>query len=146
MTTIKFNRQPMQQKSFSSLLDDFFNDVPAKWGKDWNGNYVPAVNIHETDEAFHLEMNAPGRSKEDFKVNVEENTLTIGYEKKQENESNAHKTLRREFSFESFKRSFNLGETINAEAIQAKYENGVLKLYLPKKPVVKESAKEITIQ
>jgi len=145
MTMIKFNRQPLD-KSFNNLLDDFFNEVPVKWGRDWNGNYVPAVNIHETDEAFHLEMNAPGRNKEDFKINVEENTLTISFEKKQDSENKTHKTLRREFTFESFKRSFNLGEEINADQIQAKYDNGVMKLYLPKKPVVKESAKQITIQ
>ena len=145
MTMIKFNRQPLE-KSFGSLLDEFFNEVPAKFGRDWNGQYVPAVNIHETDDAFHLEMNAPGRSKEDFKINVEENALTVSFEKKVENETKAHKTLRREFTFESFKRSFSLGEVINADQIQAKYENGVLKLYLPKKPVVKESAKQITIQ
>ena len=72
--------------------------------------------------------------------------LTISFEKKEEKENESYKTLRREFSFESFKRSFNLGEEINAENIQAKYENGVLKLYLPKKPVVKESAKQISIQ
>ena len=145
MTTIKFNRQPLQ-KSFNSLLDEFFNEVPVKWGKDWNGQYAPTVNIHETDEAFHLEMNAPGRNKEDFKISVEENVLTISFEKKEEKENESYKTLRREFSFESFKRSFNLGEEINAENIQAKYENGVLKLFLPKKPVVKESAKQISIQ
>src|SRR6476661_10220630 len=102
MTMIKFNRQPLD-KSFNNLLDDFFNEVPVKWGRDWNGNYVPAVNIHETDEAFHLEMNAPGRNKEDFKINVEENVLTIAFEKKEEKVNDAFKTIRREFSFESFK-------------------------------------------
>jgi HSP20 family protein len=145
MTTIKFNRQPLQ-KSFNSLLDDFFNEVPVKWGRDWNGNYVPAVNIYETDEAFQLEMNAPGRDKEDFKISVEDDVLTIGYEKKQEGETASQKTVRKEFSFESFKRSFNLGEQINAENIHAKYENGVLKLQLAKKPIVKESAKQINVQ
>ena len=145
MTTIKFNRQP-SQKNFSSLLDEFFNEIPVNWAKDWNGQLAPAVNIHETDEAFHLEMNAPGRIKEDFKLSVEENVLTIAFEKKGEKENEDYRTIRREFSFESFKRSFNLGEEINAENIQAKYENGVLKLYMPKKPVVKESAKQISIQ
>ena len=145
MTTIKFNRQPLQ-KSFNSLLDDFFNEMPVKWGKDWNGNYGPAVNIHETEEAFHLEMNAPGRNKEDFKISVDQDVLTISFEKKMESENSNYKTIRREFSFETFKRSFNLGEEINAGDIQAKYENGVLKLLLPKKPVVKESVKEISIQ
>ena len=145
MTTIKFNRQPLQ-KSFNSLIDEFLTGVPANWGKDWNGHYAPPVNIHETAEAFHLEMNAPGRNKEDFKINLEENVLTIGFEKKQENETAGYKTIRREFSFETFTRSFNLSEEIDAEGIQAKYENGVLKLYLPKKPVVKESAKQISVQ
>ena len=145
MTTIKFNRHPLQ-KNFGSILDEFFNDVPAKWNNGFNGHQLPAVNIHETDDALHLEVNAPGRNKEDFNLSVEDNQLTISYEKKQENETNTHKTIRREFSFESFKRSFNLGEEINAENIQAKYENGVLKLYLPKKQVVKESAKQISIQ
>jgi HSP20 family protein len=145
MTTIKFNRQPLQ-KSFGSILDEFFNEAPAKWTDAFNGHLAPAVNIHETEDALHLEMNAPGRNKEDFSISIEENQLTISYEKKQENEANTHKTIRREFSFQSFKRSFNLGEEINPESIQAKYENGVLKLYLPKKPVVKESAKQISVQ
>jgi HSP20 family protein len=145
MTTIKFNRQPLQ-KGFNSLLDEFLNDIPVKWGKDWNGAYVPPVNIHETNEAFHLEMNAPGRDKEAFKISIEENVLTISFEKKEEKEIADYKTIRREYSFESFTRSFNLGEEVSADNIQAKYENGVLKLYLPKKPVVKESAKQINIQ
>jgi HSP20 family protein len=145
MTTIKFNRQP-SQKNFSSLLDEFFNETPVKWAKDWNGQFAPTVNIHETDEAFHLDMNAPGRIKEDFKLSVEDNVLTIAFEKKEEKENETFRTIRREFSFESFKRSFNLGEEINADDIQAKYESGILKLYMPKKPVVKESVRQINIQ
>ena len=145
MTTIKFNRNPLQ-KSFGSILDEFFNESPVKWTNGFNGHTVPAVNIHETDDALHLEVNAPGRNKEDFNISVEDNQLTVSYEKKQENETNIHRTIRREFTFESFKRSFNLGEEINPDTIQAKYENGVLKVYLPKKPVVKESAKQISIQ
>ena len=145
MTTVRFNNQPLQ-KSFNSLLDEFFNNSPVKWGKDWNGKYVPPVNISETNEAFHLELNAPGRNKEEFKINVENNELTISYEVKQENEVKELKSVRREFSYETFKRSFNLGEEINADDIRAKYENGILKLYLPKKPEVKETAKQINIQ
>ena len=145
MTQVKLNRQPIQ-KGFSSLIDEILNEVPLKFHTDWNGQYVPPVNIHETEDAFHLEMNAPGRNKEDFKINVEESILTISYEKKQENSNAGHKTVRREFSFESFKRSFNIRDEIKADDIQAKYENGVLRLLLPKKPVVKESAKQINIQ
>ena len=145
MTTVKFNNQPFQ-KSFNSVLDELFNDSPVKWGKDWNSKYVPPVNIYESNEAFHLELNAPGRNKAEFKISLENNELVISYEIKQENEAREHKTVRNEFSYESFKRSFNLGEEINAEGIRAKYENGVLKLYLPKKPEVKESARQINIQ
>ena len=145
MTTIKFNRHPLQ-KSFGSILDEFFNESPVKWTNGSNGHFTPPVNIHETEDALHLEVNAPGRNKEDFSISVEDNQLTVSYEKKQETETNAHKTIRREFSFESFRRSFNLGEEINPDSIQAKYENGVLRLYLPKKPVVKESAKQISVQ
>jgi HSP20 family protein len=145
MTTVKFNNQPFQ-KSFNSLLDELFNDSPVQWGKDWNGKYVPPVNLYESNEAFHLELNAPGRNKEEFRISVENNELVIGYEVKQENEVREHKTVRREFSSESFKRRFNLGEEINADEIVAKYENGILKLYLPKKPEVKETARQINIQ
>ena len=139
MTHVKFNRLPM-------LFEDILNEFPAKWGKDWNGLNFPPVNIHETNEGLHLELNAPGRNKEDFKINVEESVLTISYEKKQEETEKDYKTGRREFSYESFKRNFNLGENINVENIQAKYENGVLKVFLPKKEVVKEAAKQISVQ
>ena len=141
MTYVKFNQPAL--KTLDSFLDNLFNEMPSTRS---NGNNFPPVNISETKDQYELEFNVPGRNKEDFKINVEENTLTISFEKKQDNENKTHKTVRREFTFESFKRSFNLGEEINADQIQAKYDNGVLKLYLPKKPVVKESAKQITIQ
>ena len=139
MTHVKFNRIP-------TIFEDILNEIPAKWGRDWNGLSFPAVNIHETNDGLHLELNAPGRNKEDFKLNVEESVLTISYEKKQEETNKEYKTVRREYSFESFKRSFNLGENINVDNIQAKYENGVLKVFLPKKEVVKEAAKQISVQ
>jgi len=85
-------------------------------------------------------------NKEDFKVNVEKGLLTISYEKKTETENKDYKTHRKEFNVTSFKRSFNIDENINVEAIQAKYENGVLKLLLPKKEEVKVLPKEISIQ
>jgi HSP20 family protein len=141
MTLVKHNTTP-----FNNLFDELFNSFPATWGKDAQQAYaVVPVNIHETNEGYHVELNAPGRNKEDFKVNVENGLLTISYEKKENTEQKDYKTIRREFSFRSFKRSFTLDEKINADAIQARYENGVLKLYLPKKEEVKVSPKEITI-
>lgn len=141
MTLVKHNTAP-----FNSLFDELFNNFPATWGRDTNQAYaVVPVNIHETNEGYHLELNAPGRNKEDFKVNVENGLLTISYEKKESQEQKDYKTIRREFSFRSFKRSFTIDEKINADGIQARYENGVLKLYLPKKEEIKVSPKEISI-
>ncbi len=141
MTLVKHNTAP-----FTSLFDELLNNFPTTWGKDANLAYATVpVNIHETADGYHLELNAPGRNKEDFKVNVENGLLTISYEKKEATEDKTYKTIRREFNFRSFKRSFNLDEKINADAIQARYENGVLKVFLPKKEEVKLSPKEISI-
>lgn len=140
MTLVKHN-----YRTFNDLFDEFFNQLPAT---PKNGSYlnVPPVNIHETGDAFHLELVAPGLQKEDFKVSIENGLLTISYEKKTETENKDYKTHRREFSVRSFKRSFSVDEKINADAIQAKYENGVLKLLLPKKEEVKVTPKQITIE
>lgn len=133
--------------TYNSLFDELFNNFPANWGREFNQGWnVPPVNIHETAEGYHLEMNAPGRNKEDFKLSLDNGMLTISYEKKEEVENKDYKTIRREFSFKSFKRSFSLDEKINADSIQAKYENGVLKIFLPKKEEVKISPKQINIQ
>jgi len=141
MTFIK--QHPVQ---VNNLFDELFNNIPANWGQGLNhsvGN--PKVNIHETAEAYHLELIAAGRNKEDFKVNIDKDLLTISYEKKATVENKEFKTIRKEFSFNSFKRSFSLDEKINADGIQAKYENGILKLYLPKKEQATQTPKEITI-
>ncbi len=137
----------VKQNPRTNILDDLLFNFPTSWGRDSQPNNYPtaAVNIHETNEGYHVELNAPGRNKEDFKVNVENGLLTISYEKKEEVENKDYKTLRREFKYNSFKRSFSLDEKINADAIQAKYENGVLKLFLPKKDEIKVAPKEITI-
>ncbi|HSZ87111.1 MAG TPA: Hsp20/alpha crystallin family protein [Puia sp.] len=143
MSIVKFNHAP--QRAFTNLFDELFNELPAFTGKEWSNWSFPPVNIHETADAYHVELSVPGRSKEDFKVNVENGLLTISFEKKEEVKNEDYKTVRREFSFRSFKRSFNLDEKIDAEKIEAKYENGLLKLHLPKKEETKEAAKQITI-
>ncbi len=140
MTLVKHN-----YRNFNSFVDELFNQLPANVSKELGLN-VPPVNIHETADAFHMEVSAPGLSKEDFKINLEKGLLTIGYEKKSEAEQKDYKTHRREFSVSSFKRSFTVEDKINEDGIQAKYDNGVLKLLLPKKEEVKVSPKEIAIQ
>jgi HSP20 family protein len=79
-------------------------------------------------------------------VNVEKGLLTISYDKKEESKSEDYKTIRREFGHRSFKRTFTVADQINVEAIQAKYENGILKLFLPKKEQVKENPKQVVVQ
>ena len=145
MTVVKFNNRP--NKSFS--LDNFFNEFPAFFKDDaaadnWSGG-MP-VNIKETEENYLLEVIAPGMDKNDFKVNLDKNILTISAGKKNEVKDEREKQIRREYSYRSFKRSFTLDEKIEAEKIEAKYVNGVLTLNLPKKAEVKVSAKEISIQ
>ncbi len=138
MTLVKQN-----YRNLNNLFDEFFTTVPAAWSKDLN---VPPVNIHETNDAFHLELQAPGLSKEDFKINVEKGLLTISYEQKSSTGETEVKTHRREFASRSFRRSFSVDDKINADEITAKYDAGVLKLTLPKKEEVKVQPKQIAIQ
>ena len=143
MTLVKVNNNG--HKALSNFVDEFFQGFPTGLGRDDSYNFPP-VNVHETADAYHLELSAPGRTKEDFKLTVDNGQLVVSFEKKEETKTEDYKTIRKEFSFKSFKRSFNLDDRIDASAIQAKYENGVLKLLLPKKEQVKESTKQISIQ
>jgi len=142
MTLVKVNNNG--HRNLSNFVDEFFQGFPAGFGKE--ESYFPPVNIHETNDAYHLELSAPGRSKEDFKLALDNGQLTISFEKKEESKTEDYKTIRKEFSFRGFKRSFNLDDRIDTTGIQAKYDNGVLKLLLPKKEQVKETTKQITIQ
>lgn len=96
-------------------------------------NTLPAVNVKETDTAYELEVAAPGLSKDDFKIDVEGQTLTISAEKETKEEEKKDTYSRKEFGYSSFKRSFNLPErTVETDKITAKYIDGVLQLYIPK--------------
>jgi HSP20 family protein len=134
------------RKSFDSVVDDFFNAVPGLWNDGYSGINLAPVNIYESGEGYHLEVSVPGISKEDIKVNVEKGLLTISYDKKEESKPEEYKTVRREFSQRGFKRSFTVADQVNVEAIQAKYENGILKLFLPKKDQVKDNPKQVVVQ
>lgn len=146
MTLVKFNGSPVK-KTFSSIFDDLFTDwsgfgsdfTPEKWSS-------APVNIHQTKDAYHLEVSAPGLKKEDIKISVEDGLLTVSYEKKESAVTEDYKTVRREFSYNSFKRSFTLGDKINAADIQAKYEDGILKVLVPKKTEAQAVSKQIDIQ
>ncbi len=142
MTLVNLNKA--FPKRFNAF-DELFNDLPAGYTREAN-LAVPPVNIAETADAYHLELNAPGRNKEDFKVSIEKGLLTIGYDQKEEAKNEGMKSVRKEFTYKSFKRSFSLDDKIDADNIQAKYENGLLKFLLPKKEQAKEVVKQISIQ
>ena len=143
MTFVKTNHNGF--RNLSNFVDEVFQNIPAGLGREESYGFPP-VNIHETSDAYHLELSAPGRTKEDFKLALDNGQLTISFEKKEDTKTEDYKTVRKEFSFRSFKRSFTLDDKIDSNGIQAKYENGVLKVLLPKKEQVKETTKEITIQ
>lgn len=117
---------------FSSLLNDVM-------GSDWFGGTdrwntaVPAVNIKDTEKSFELELAIPGVKKNDFTIEVDHDVLTISSEVASENEQTQAHYTRREFSYAAFKRAFTLPETVDGAKIDAKYEDGILKLTLPKK-------------
>jgi HSP20 family protein len=101
---------------------------------------LPAVNIRENAENFIVEMAAPGMNKEDFKIELEGNDLRISSEKRSENETkDGERYTRREYSYQSFQRSFTLPrDVVDVDQINAKYENGVLQLSIPKKEEAKQ--------
>jgi HSP20 family protein len=109
---------------------------------------MPAVNITEKKDDYLISMAAPGLKKEDFKIDVEGNMLTISSEKEEENEEKDERYTRQEYSYSSFERSFTLPDEVNKDKIEAQYKDGVLELVLPKKEEVKKMAisKQIAVK
>ncbi len=129
--------------SVPSLFNDFFTKDLWDWsvGNSSSTNTtVPAINVKETNDNFEVEVAAPGLKKDDFKVELDGNMLTISSEKKNEwEEKEDERYTRREFSYQSFQRSFQLPrDVVDENKIQAKYDNGVLHLVIPKKEHAKQ--------
>ena len=141
MTQVQFNHRPVV-KHWDNLFNEFFG-VPAAWSNPAQG--IPAANVYETPASYLLELNVPGRNKEDFNISVDKDLLTVSFEKKDEANAEGVTAVRKEFTVKSFKRTFSLDEKIDVNQIQAKYENGILKLELPKKAELKQEPKQITI-
>lgn len=130
-----------------SLLEDFFNDSLINRFFNWDEyKTIPAVNIIEGKDEYKIEVAAPGLSKEDFKVEVDGNILTISSEKEEKKESKDENVLRREFCYSSFRRSFTLPDDVNVDKIKASHNDGILTVTLPKKEEAKtKTVKEIKI-
>ncbi len=134
--------------SLTGLLDDLFeSDFPGVFGSR-RGVDMPAVNVVENENSYTIEVGAPGLNKEDFNVSVDDGVLTVSSEKERSNEDEKGDYKRREFSYTSFTRSFNLPSNVDAENIKAKHDNGVLYIELPKTEVEeeKEQGKKIEIE
>lgn len=143
MTLVK--KQNGNLPSLNSFFDDFFTRDLFDWGNtSFTNTTIPKVNILETPEEFRVEMAAPGMKKEDFRVALDNNLLTISSELKHEEElSENHRYSRREFSYQSFRRSFHLPDTVENEKIKARCEHGMLKLIIPKKKEAKRKPSRV---
>jgi HSP20 family protein len=141
--------------SFSGLIDRVFQDNLSRFFDDdfWGGNTLSRtvnvpVNIRETNKSYEMELVAPGLKKEDFKINVNGDLLTVSFEHKEEHsqERKDEGWLRREYKQQSFSRSFNVDDTVDPAKITAKYADGVLQLSLPKKEGAQKLSRTIEIK
>jgi len=139
MQKIKRSKHPIP--TFAKMLDTFLTDElcssPRRGATLWN-NTMPAVNVREDDNQYELEIAAPGYVKTDFHINIDQEVLTISSKKEVSKEEKENgKYTRREFSYSSFKRSFDLPETVDSTKIAANYNNGILSVVIPKKEEAK---------
>ena len=131
-----------RKRMFPDFVDDFFgNDLISDFFTKHTGTETPAVNIIEEKNKFKVEVAAPGLEKEDFKIDLNNNILTVYSEKEKKEEEENEKFMRREFCFTCFKRSFSLPDTVDSEKITASHKNGVLYIDIPKKEETKEKGK-----
>ena len=140
MSIIRYNPADFVPTTFSSIIDKFFNESMQKSGMN---TFVPKVDISENDKAFELQVEVPGMNKEDYKIEVNDNYLTISGERKLSSEKREKNFHSIETSYGTFTRSFTLPENVNADKINAKYNNGILELTVPKdeKKVLKSTIK-----
>lgn len=132
-----------------SFFSDFFSDVdrffendllrmPAQIGRQFMRN-MPATNIRESEKEYTIEVAAPGMAKDDFNIDIDEGMLTISSQKEENTTQEEENFTRREYNYNSFSRSFRLPESVNADDIKARYEEGVLKISVPKREEVSAS-------
>ena len=149
MTLVKFangNKSQALSPLFNDVFESFFNT--DSFVSDRLISRVPAVNIAETENEFHIELAVPGMKKDDFKINLDRNVLSISAETKSENEETSQdkRYNRREYSYNSFVRTFTLPDTADYANISAEYVDGILKVAVAKKEEAKMQSREISIQ
>jgi HSP20 family protein len=142
MSLIKWRKPNEMFPAFNSMVNDFFRDDDF-FDHRFRMMKTPAINVLETDEAFKLEVAAPGMKKDDFKLEVENGYLFISAETKFEKEESEEDYTRKEFNFSTFKRSFWLPEGVKEDKIKATYKEGMLYVNLPKAVVKKVEPKKM---
>ena len=146
MPIVKRNNGNGSVPVFRSLVSDLFNT--DRFFSDFfntEATAVPAVNVKERDKTYEIEVASPGLKKDDFQISVDNGILTIAAEKEEKKTEEKENYTRQEFSYNSFSRSFSIPENVKDEDIQAKYEDGVLKLTLNKKETTVKKAKAIKV-
>ncbi|MCD6063760.1 MAG: Hsp20/alpha crystallin family protein [Flavipsychrobacter sp.] len=126
-------------RSFGGLLEGIFNEFSTEFKAN------PPANILETEKSYEVHLVAPGLKKDDFKVNVDRNILTISYEKNEEATAQDAKWLRSEYKAAAFKRSFTLNDKVNTSGINARYTDGILVIELPKKENAETTKQDIAV-
>lgn len=129
--------------SFNDVFDSIFNDT---FFADRMVTRVPAANISESADHYHVELAAPGLKKEDFKLNLERNVLSISVEQRTDDKQEERNYAKREYSYSSFVRSFTLPESADENGIQATYTDGVLAINIPKREEAKTVSRQIEIK
>ena len=148
MTLVKFNSNNNNKKAgmmpgVNNVFDSIFNDT---FFSDRMMSRVPAVNVSESEDHYLLELAAPGLRKEDFKLSIERDLLTITVEQSAENQSQERTFSKREFSYSSFVRSFMLPDAADESGIEARYECGVLSVHIPKREEARVQSRQIEIK
>ena len=143
MNLVKQENRNVLNPGFNDIFESFFND---SFISDRMTSRVPAVNICETEDGYHIELAAPGLTKEDFKINLEKHMLNISAEKRTEQTQNDKKYDRKEYNYTSFTRSFALPDTADDENINAEYNNGILDIKVAKKETAKLESREISVK
>lgn len=146
MTLVKFNpdnKRNALMPGFNDVFDSIFNDT---FFSDRMVSRIPAANISETVDHYHVELAAPGLKKKDFKINLERNVLSISADQRSENKQEERNYTKREYTYSSFVRSFNLPESADENGIQATYVDGVLAIDIPKREEAKTVSRQIEIK
>lgn len=146
MTLVKFNNNKGANAllpGFNDVFESIFNDT---FFNDRLVTRVPAVNISETQDHFHVELAAPGLKKQDFEINLDRNVLNIAVETQAQNTEENKRYGKREFSYSSFARSFTLPDQADYTRIEARYEDGILKVDIAKKEEAKMASRQIELK